>query len=297
VAVPTIANVYPNRVHTSARGLVRILGGDFAPEVAVHFGGVPSPRVMVVNHALLFAEVPPAPAGEVTLSVQNLNLGQPIAGELAEAVLPFSYARVLLTDDSVLTQVVEAFVLMLRQEIIPNVTTAHVHTDYDESTGDTYNLTELQTLPSLVVVGPEVTESEEQVAAQPLVPGFGFQVPAQLPYYGDLHFTITGASDSQRQLLNLQSLTLATFHRHAFVDVPRDPAAPTQGSVRFELDMETGGIPSISTASDENNVRTFVVRVVIRNVPLGELPGVNPPATDVVPPVGDCGVELSFIKL
>lgn len=297
MAAPIITTVYPSRAHIAGGRLVRILGLDFARAVEVRFGDLKSPRVLAVNHAMVFAEVPRAPAGEVDVTVQNLNaLGQPVSGELATSPQLFTYARPQLTADATLTRVVQALVLMLRAETIDNVTTGHVHTDYDASTGDTYNLTELQRLPALVIMGPEVLEAEEQESGQVLVPHFGVLGTEMAPYWADLRFSVTGASDNMRQTLNLQALVIAAVHRHPYVELDVDPRDPAQGTVRFELDFETGGAPSIEVPSDDNNVHTFGLRLVIRAVPLGEIPGFDEGPIDVVPPVGDCGLELTFTQ-
>ncbi len=297
MAVPIITTVHPNRAYTQGGRLVRILGLDFAPRVEVRFGDVQSARVLAVNHAMVFAEVPRGQPGEVEVSVQNLDaFGAPIEDELARSPQPFSYARVLLTDDSTLLRVTAALILMLREQTIDNVSTGHMHTDYDASTGDTYNLTEVQSLPALVLVGPEVAPAEQQENQQVQVPAFGVLGTEVAPYLADLRFSVTGLSAYMQQTLNLQNAVIAAVRRHPYVELLRDPTDPAQGSVQFQLDFDLGGAPSIEATSDDNNVRTFALRLVIRQVPLGEVPGFAEGPLDVVPPVGDCGVELTFTQ-
>jgi len=311
MAVPTVTNVYPATGHVGGHGMIRILGGDFrrrgeavratdpdhlvtivesdwspspywGPTVQVRFGDAVAPQVLVVNHALIYARLPVSNAdviGPVDVTVQNLDdAGVPIPGEFAVALGAFTYRRVVLTGESMLVRIVRTFLRALKKQVLQNVTTSHIHTDYDAATGDTFNLTELQHLPSLVVIGPELEEGTEPEVEQ-YVDAFGYRVRMPQPKYGDLSFQIIGTSDRHVVLINLQSVLVTFFERNPYLYVDLDPADPSRGQVRFELVLARGGAPSINAGGDDSSLTTFGARAVIRQVPLSGLPGFDEEGT------------------
>jgi hypothetical protein len=332
MAVPSISNIYPNFAHVGGESMVRILGGDFrtrvytpfitedfvtiiegpwqygpttGPTVQVRFGAAVSQHVVVVNHALMYVRVPvtamDAP-GPVDVTVQNLDdEGVPIPGESVTVSGAFSYRGFEFTHDAALTRVVRAFIRELKRQVLRNVTLAQVHTDYDASTGDTYNLTELQELPSLVVMGPEIepnSEPENTVYDE----AFGQQAVQRGPYYGDLGFQVIGTADRNGVLLNLQSALVTFLRNNPYLYVDVDPADPAQGRHRFELVFSRGGAPSINLGGDDNNVKSFTSRIDIRQVPLTGLPGFTQEgvgAIDVTSPVREIvqAIILNVTKL
>lgn len=308
--VPVVTNVYPAFGHASGQSVVRVLGAGFSvqtsgavPSLSLRFGPNASPKVLVINESLAYAIVPAGPGpGDVAVTAQNLDpqTGIMIAGESSSVVGLFRYRDVELTEPSVLTRVVEAFILALRAQVMRNVTMAHVHADYDAATGDAYNLTELQQLPALVVTGPEVTPvSNPQEGAY--VSELGQQVYKRSPMLADLGFTLTLVSDKFRQLINLQALLIAFFDRNPYLVIDKDPEHPEQGKVQYAMGLEGGGAPSLTAAGDENNVKTAGARAAIYQVPLQGLAGFTQPGmdgVDITRPVSpDCGVELSVVKL
>jgi hypothetical protein len=234
VAVPTLVNIHPRIAHPSGEALVRILGGGFHvplsgttyPTVRLTFNGEPSAFVAVVNHALLYARVPASRTGvgPVVVRIENLDAaGLPIAGEMAEASGLFAYQMALLTDPSALLRVTRAFVELLQQQTIPNVSVGNTHTEYDESTGDTYNLTEVQKTPAIVVVGPEI-EEVPQPEDPVYVEGFGYMVQQRPPTVVDISFDLTATSDKKIELINLQAMIIEFFRRNRAVVIDRYPA-------------------------------------------------------------------------
>jgi hypothetical protein len=300
MAVPSITNIYPNYGYVGGGAMVRILGGDFRTEaggaypgelpeviniierpignlgtgsVRLLFGSAPSPQVVVVNHALIYASVPPAAVpGEVDVTVQNVDLdGDAIPGEVFTLPAGFTYRGADLLSVSAFVRVVQEFIRKMRAEVLQNVTLANVHTDYDASTGDGYNLTELQKLPSITLIGPEILQVRGQPDEVQYLDGFGILARQARPFWGDITFDVIGAADRHRVLINLQAALIQWVERNQFLFVDKDSARPELGKAKFELVFASGGAPSINVAGDENNVSTFVSRLTIKGVPISGL--------------------------
>ena len=336
MAVPQVTNIYPNTAHVGGEAMVRILGGDFrtryrlsadfgldgefvtiiegplatadndSPTVRVSFGAAASQRVVVVNHALMYVLVPTTAldgAGTVDVTVENLDDdGVPIPGESVTKTLAFTYLQTSFTQDSTLVRVVRKFIRELRRQVLRNTTIANTHTDYDAATGDTFNLTELQELPSLVIIGPEL-DKYTQPDIMIYTDSFGVKTQQRQPLYADLSFQLVGAADRHVVLLNLQSALVTFIQRNPFLIVDRDPDDPAAGQLKFELVFpSSGGAPSINGGGDDNNVSTFGARVVIKDVPITGLPGFNQEGVggvDVTAPVTEIvsAILLNVLKL
>lgn len=290
MAVPSITSVTPSSGPTGGSLLVEIAGSGFrlpdpppatgpapasAPSVGVAVGGRPARDVRVIDAGRLSCIVPPGDAGPADVVVQNLNAsGAPIAGEQASAAGAFTYVLHPLTPEADLTRLVRTLLQELKRQVLVNVVLT-VHTDFDPETGDELHLAQLAQLPALVLVGPELAEdrffSLNQLPETSAGPNTFER--RRVPYTVDLGFTLVGVSDHTTELLNLMAATQLFFHRNNYLAMPRDPANPDAGSVRYEMDFTPDGDLKVTSQPNESNVRSFSGRFVVRGFDIENLAG------------------------
>jgi hypothetical protein len=291
VAVPTIDSISPATGPTGGLTLVDVVGSGFRLPLAPPASGpTPPPRVtvevlingrrardvQVLAADRLTARTPPGDAGVVDVIVRNLDdTGAPIPGE--EATLPsaFTYEAPRLAVESDLTRLVRTLLRDLKRQVHPNVSLT-VQTDFDAETGDELHLTELASLPGLVLVGPDLRENRfYSLNRPPEVPaGDGTAVRRRVPYTVDLGFTIVGVADHTTEILNLMAATELYFHRSKNLEMDRDPANPGAGRIRYEMDFTPDGDLRVTSQPNESNVRSFSGSFVIRGFDLEDLAGV-----------------------
>lgn len=288
---PTITSVTPSTGPTGGRTLVEVLGSGFRmppappasgptllprPTVEVRLGGKRAEDVRVRAPERLSFLTPAHDAGVMDVVVRNLNDdGAPISGE--EATLPgaFSYEATRLAIESDLTRLVRMLLRELKRQVHPNVSLT-VHTDFDAETGDELHLTELASLPGLVLVDPELSENRfySLNQAQEVPAGDGTAVRRRAPYTVDLGFTLVGVADHTTELVNLMSAVELFFHRNKYLEMDRDAADPLGGRVRYEMDFTPDGDLRVTTQPNESNVRSFSGSFVVRGFDLEDLAGV-----------------------
>jgi hypothetical protein len=291
VAAPTIDSLAPATGPTGGRTLVDVLGSGFrlpppppaegpvpptGPTVAVRVGGQPALDVDVLASDRLTFLAPPGEAGPADVVVQNLDdAGEPIAGEEATAPAAFTYVQPRLAVESDLTRLVRTLLRELKRQVHPNVSLT-VQTDFDAQTGDELHLTELASLPGLVLVGPELTENRFYSLNRPpeLPVGDGTAVRRRVPYTVDLGFTLLGVADHTTELLNLMAATELFFHRNKYLEMDRDAGSPIAGRVRYEMDFTPDGDLRVTSQPNESNVRSFSGSFVVRGFDFEDLAGV-----------------------
>jgi hypothetical protein len=291
VAAPTIDSLTPATGPTGGRTLVDVLGSGFrlpppppaegpappvGPTVAVLVGSRPALDVDVLASDRLTFLTPPGEAGPADVVVQNLDDdGEPIAGEEATAPGAFAYVQPRLAVESDLTRLVRTLLRELKRQVHPNVSLT-VQTDFDAQTGDELHLTELASLPGLVLVGPELTENRFYSLNSPLevAVGDGTAVRRRVPYTVDLGFTLLGVADHTTELLNLMAATELFFHRNKYLEMDRDAGSPIAGRVRYEMDFTPDGDLRVTSQPNESNVRSFSGSFVVRGFDFEDLAGV-----------------------
>jgi hypothetical protein len=244
--------------------------------VAVLVGSRPALDVDVLASDRLTFLAPPGEAGPADVVVQNLDdAGNPIAGEEATAPAAFTYVQPRLAVESDLTRLVRTLLRELKRQVHPNVSLT-VQTDFDAQTGDELHLTELASLPGLVLVGPELTENRFYSLNRPpeLPVGDGTAVRRRVPYTVDLGFTLVGVADHTTELLNLMAATELFFHRNKFLEMDRDAGSPLAGRVRYEMDFTPDGDLRVTSQPNESNVRSFSGSFVVRGFDFEDLAGV-----------------------
>jgi hypothetical protein len=291
MAAPTIDSISPATGATGGGTLVDVLGSGFRlpppppaeglappvpPTMAVLVGGRPALDVDVLAADRLTFLAPPGEAGPADVVVRNLDdAGDPIAGEEATAPGAFTYAQPRLAVESDLTRLVRTLLRELKRQVHPNVSLT-VQTDFDTQTGDELHLTELASLPGLVLVGPELAENRfYSLNGAPEVPvGDGTALRRRVPYTVDLGFTLIGVADHTTELLNLMAAAQLFFHRNKYLEMERDPANPLAGCVRYEMDFTPDGDLRVTSQPNESNVRSFSGSFVLRGFDLEDLAGV-----------------------
>lgn len=294
MAVPLIVSVTPASGPTGGRNLVRLktnnarlppdppatgfVGGTFLRTVRVEFGGIEATDVRVFGQGSVTCLAPIHDPGTFDVVLTNLDdNGDPIPGEVATKVDAYRFRRPNLTAQDDLTRLVRTFIQELRRQVIDEVSLT-VSTDFDDSTEDFLNIARIAKLPALVLVGPDINENrffstnEKQQIELP----DGTVEIRRSPYTVDLLFECIGIADLKAQILNLMAAFTKFINRNKFLEMDRDPADPSLGKVRYEMDFtEEGGEPSSTDRLNDSNVRSFAGNIIIRGFDLEDLAGVS----------------------
>ena len=291
MATPVITTVDPASGPTGGKTLVNVTGAGFRvpavpgpseaplppprPTVEVLVGGRLADDIRVIDATRLSFLSPAGEPGSADLTVRNLaDDGSPVPGE--DATLPevFTFVRPGLVPESDLTRLVRTLMRELKRQVLPEVSLT-VQTDFDAETGDELHLAQLAKLPSLVLVGPELSQNRFfSVNALPEASaGPDDFARRRAPYTVDLAFTLIGVSDHTTELLNLMAATELFFHRNKYLEMERDPASPDGGRARYEMDISPGGDLKVTSQPNESNVRSFSGSFLVRGFDLEDLTG------------------------
>ncbi|MBL9023822.1 MAG: IPT/TIG domain-containing protein, partial [Myxococcales bacterium] len=246
MALPTLSSVQPTTGPSSGGDLVRLVGTDFADRVRVLFGGVAAEAPSVRDEAglrLVDLRTPVHAPGVVGVELQNLDAaGVPVPGESVVLVGAYRFARPTVAREADLTRVVRQLLRELKRQVLANVS-ATVSVDYDDTTLDGLNLIAMAKVPSLVLSGPTLRPNRfysANVAHEDVVDGIAGPELARRkpPYTVDLVFTLTAASERTAELFNLMAVVATFLNRNRWLELQRDPADASRGSVRWELDAD-----------------------------------------------------------
>jgi len=272
MAVPQIHRLEPVLGPTSGGNTVRIVGEGFTPEVLVGFGSGPAQRTLAWMHAgawTLDVVAPPQEAGAVDLRLENLTPGgAPVPGEIVVAQGAYEYLRPQLIEESDLARLIRTLLRSIKREVLANTHVA-VHVDHDDSTGDGLRITTMAALPSLVLAGPSIRPSSAYRTSEPIdVEAAAGEVLRQRQRLTvDLAFTLTGASSSTVELINLLTAAARFISRTPWIGMLRDPARPQLGLVRWDLDAEGEWRTQIPGSE---GVHAFSAAFVVRGFDLDE---------------------------
>lgn len=302
MAVPSITSISPVAGHTGGRTFVEIDGANFAvpvalapvngivpperPAVAVTFGGVPALEVRCVSASLLYVVTPIHDPGAVDVVVQNLDAnGNAIPGEAFTLASGFAYQLPNLTTESDLARLIRSFIQEAKRQIVPNVNWPSA-TDYDDTTGDGLSITKLAALPALIIAETEIDDNDffaerGPVEVQKDADDF-FEIAP--PVTVDVLLTLAGVSDDPVELVNLLAATKRFFRKNPYLSMLRDPANPSAGSVRYEMDWKDHPEAKLTIAANKDNVRHFAGQVTIRGFDIEAMAGL---------PLGGPGIETT----
>jgi len=275
VAIPTLSAVVPAVGPSSGGDLVRLQGVGLGERLLVAFDGRPATVVSVHDdgsHTFVEVRTPSHEPGLVDVEVHNLDgTGAPIPGE--HAVLPqaYRYERPAVVREADLTRLVRQVLRELKRQVVANVS-ATVSVDYDDTVADGQGIIAMAKLPSLVLNGPTLRQNRFYSANVPHYDIVGSPEGLQAvrrkpPFTVDLVFGVTAASARTAELFNLMGAVATFLNRNRWLELPRDPADPGRGSVRWELDAD-GDFHTQLTSRDD--VRVFTCGLVVRGFDVDE---------------------------
>lgn len=323
MAVPTITAISPNTVHTGGLTLVEITGTNFKvptvpppadgpasspiPTVAVLCNTEEASEVSVISATRLFVLVPKSPItptkansygeGSVDITIKNLDDdGDPIPGEEVTETDGLAYSRVQLATESDFQRLIREIVLELRLQTIPNVAISN-HTDFDDDTTDSADITTLAELPGIALLGPTLRENRFYSQNAPIAVAAsnpGEYLKRRVGYTVDLEFRIIGVSNIMVELINLMAVVNGYFEKNKYIELTRDPNDSSLGKARYEIDFtEDGDLDTISTPND-SNIHAFSGRFVIRGFDMQDLTGfANDQTVGQTATTDDEGVRLT----
>lgn len=275
MTVPVLQAIEPATGAPGGGDLVRLTGVGFADRVEVRFGEAAAVVLGVHREAgVAFADVrtPPGAPGTVDVTLTNLDaMGTPLPGEVCFLGGAFRYLRARLAAESDLTRLVRALIRELKRQVLASARMT-VSVDYRDPAAGSVELVTLSTLPGLVLTGPRVVGSRgyaRNELREDVVPGpAGPEIRRHRPTYTvDLGFTITAASTSTVELLNLMAAVGIFLGRNRWLTLPRDPFDPALGSVAWELDPDGDIRPQLDGPDD---LRAFTCGLVVRGFDLDE---------------------------
>lgn len=295
MAVPTITGVSPTTVYAGGQ-MVTLTGTNFRtayavpntfqgplpvppPTMSVAIAGKPATRVVVLSNTELTCFVPPGKPGKtnspnpaVAIVVHNLDsAGDPIGGETATLLAALTYARVDLTVEDDFTRLVRSLINLLKEQVIENVT-KQCSVDYsDRADASEFVITQVQTLPALVVTGPAVKEDNfydlDRRAEVQVVGGYQTRLTWLTV---DLVFKIYGYDDSEARGLGLFALLNKVISFNSFLTMDRDPDDLSKGTVEYEMDWQASQFSDQANTSD---VRSFSVDLIVRGFQFEDVAG------------------------
>lgn len=276
--------------------------GPSWPTAAVLFAGVAATDVRVLSDTLLTCLPPPAldvffptprPPGvapmPVVVAVTNLDdQGAPVPGEIVAAVGLYAYTLPEHTREfqSDFTRAIRELVRLMKRQLLPVEINYAVQTDYDPTTGDELHVTKFATLPGIALVGPELDENRfASLNEAPDVPDGtispedgsspGGFFSSRVPYTVDVRYQIICASNNKSELLNLLSNFVAFMHANKWLVLDRSGTDPSLGTVRFELDFTTGGLPKNTSVPNTSNVVSWSANIIIRGFDIEAFAGLG----------------------
>lgn len=275
MTMPEILSVAPDRGPTSGGDLVRITGTGLTAKIVVLFGSQPGEVLSVRQENdfwLVDISTPAHGDGAVDVVLRNLDEhGQPIHGEEVTLSRAYRFQRPRMVRESDLARLVRTLLRELKRQVVEN-TSITVALDYDDSPADGLDIIPIAELPSLVLSGPRVSENRffgtnephEEVIPGPAGPELRRRRP---PLTMDLLFTITAASDRAVELLNLMAAVATFLNRNRWIEMARDPADPSAGTARWEMDPKGEFRTRLDGPGD---IRAFTCGLVVRGFDIDE---------------------------
>lgn len=258
------------------------------PSMTVTFGGVNAVRVEVISDARLFAFTParsmPIDSDGTTEGVEVVDVvlenvddsGVLIGTESVTAASAYTYQRPGISheDGGDFLRAVRALIDLFRSQVLAN-TVISTSTDYDPETG--LPMIRVEKTPQLILTGPTVEfnsfftyRGQSEVAtADPEE----FLI-ARRHRVVDLNFEVTGVTNSDVELINLQSLFETVVDRNTKIDFECDPDVPALGTFPLELHITKSPDYNRVEKYANSDLRVFTATIMLKGYPLGTLPGV-----------------------
>jgi hypothetical protein len=289
MAIPTITSISPSTIFTGGQ-LITITGTNFRtayppptvstnvlptppPTVTVTVAGRICKRVAVSASTTLTCLVPPIdPLPSLAVSVQNLDLdGDPISGELATVSGLLRSQRVDLAVESDLTRVERTLILELRRQVIANVL-KKAAVDYDGTPGGVFDVPDVAALPALAVQGPQIVDNRFFDTDLGTLTSDGANFTRRNTFKTvNLTYRFVAMDTKEVRTMNLQALMLQFLQNNPFLEMKRDEADPSKGTVLYEL-AQVGEFTTF-TGSSNSDIRGFSGSLVIRGFQLEDVAG------------------------
>ena len=284
MAIPTISTITPSQGRTGGRVIATIVGTNFrqydAPAttgavpvppdpIRVTFGTKVAERVWVLTATQIMVLVPPNEPGIVDVLLENIDAnGDLIPTETVTKTIGYTYKRPDLTNENPIELVTRAMIRLLKSQVIENVSLT-THTDFDGSPLDACNITELATLPAVILTGPRTEEDRlysPNTRKQILLPDGSYRTLRACMTL-DLVFDITLLSDSTMELLALvKETTQCVFREHC--RVLRNQQDASEGTVPYKLAFDRQF--EVGSKENDNNLRQASATVRIYGVDMDE---------------------------
>jgi hypothetical protein len=274
MAKPTLTSISPASGPSSGGDLVT-LQGAFASRIAVRFGDAPAIVISVRDEggvSIAQVRTPTHAEAPVDVTLSHVDAaGNPVVGESIALAGAYRFLRPRIVREADLTRLIRTLLRELKRQVIENVSLS-VAVDFDDAPLDGLDVTAIAKLPSLVMSGPRIKENrfystntlEEEIVAGANGPEIRRRRP---PFTVDLEFALTGASDRAVELLNMMTAVAVFLDRNRWLSMDRDPADPTGGAVRWEMDA-SGELQTNLEGKDD--VRAFTWGLVIRGFDVDE---------------------------
>ncbi len=305
MAVPTLATLAPAIGTPTGDQAVEITGTGFRiataapsgvvpvpkapPSMTVTFGGVNAVRIEVISDTRLFAFTPkrdmPVDTNGATDGVELVDVvleniddnGVLIGAESVTSPDAYTFRRPGISheDSSDFLRAVRALIDLFRSQVLAN-TVISTSTDYDPETG--LAMIAVESTPQLILTGPSVEFNSF----------FTYRGQADVPTADpsefllgrrhrvvDLNFEVTGVTNSEVELINLQALFETVVDRNTKIDFAFDPDVPSLGTFPLELHIVKSPDYNRVEKYANSDLRVFTAAVVLKGYPLGTLPGVT----------------------
>jgi len=291
MAIPTVTAVTPPSGPSTGQTIVRIdgsnfrlpdpppaegyLGGPAQRTVKVTIGGIDSSWAHAVESGTIYARIPEWRGDykltfpvDLDVRVANLdNSGAEIPGENATLADGYAVERPSLAEVPYFQRVIGELITMMRRHLLVEVHLTSSR-DYDDDPADLKR--KLSTLPCIHLTGPNTNlnrfysvnrEDCEEDSGDPDV-----WLRKKEPVTVDLEFRVVGWADSMRHLSALGQAVVLMFRDVKWIEILKDPAQPSLGTVRYELEMPFFGQPDYNTEPSTDDLRNFRATVQIRGV-------------------------------
>jgi hypothetical protein len=201
-----------------------------------------------------------------------------VGGEITVWPKAFAPVRPDLSQESHLSTTFGQFILELRRQILENVVYT-THTDYSETGAIVLDAAAIAVLPALVLVGIQVIDNNDQVTEREDLQlndpaGEGDFVTVKHPIISDIIGTMIGVVDDDRVMFNMLQAYRIFFRDNPKLDVPRDIADPSAGTIEYDLETSMNATAAVSNVGDNTNVQFFARDFRIEGVRLEAMPGV-----------------------
>ncbi len=280
MAVPVVASISPTSAVADGSEFAYVIGTGFADAVEVRFGEAVAAVEGVFDEGanrVALVRVPKAApgAGEdpntfnpgvVDITLQNLDEdGLPIPGEVDVIVDAFTMTRTPTSAPGSLSRVVGQLLLLLRREVIANVTFG-VAVDYDADADDGVRVVEIANTPAIVVSGPSMTVSRvwrrmdrREAEAGSLADVTEAKAPA-MAYDIALSLNIATEAAAKRQLYNLIDAVGRCLNRNKLLSMLAVDGDPESETLRWP--MVAGGVRTSMSDGVRPNVAVWELTIL-----------------------------------